>query len=146
MHEPSFNHNLLLFFCLLATLSPCSRQILSTLLWFTTQSSLRSIAVILGVPYLPYWATKLMIRLVRTSSSGSFFTWYLWVVLFCPIARQARLWEMPYLSFAAFTAYLRLAGLTSFPPPHPSVWHYLRPGQQQSFLDVNFPFQALLTS
>jgi len=58
-------------------------------------------------------------RLVRLSSSGSFLILYLWVALFCLIARQARLWDMPYLIAAAATAYLRLTGLTSFPEPHP---------------------------
>jgi transposase InsO family protein len=39
--------------------------------------------------------------------------------LFCLIARHARLSEILYLALAAATAYLRLAGLTSFPGPHP---------------------------
>jgi hypothetical protein len=61
-------------------------------------------AVTLGVPYLPYWATSSIILLVSSSSSGSFLILYLWVALFCPIARQARLWDIPYLIAAATTA------------------------------------------
>ncbi len=72
-----------------------------------------------------------MIKLVSLSSSGSFLTSYLWVDLYCLIARHARLWEILYFTFAAATAYLRLSGLTSFPPPHPLVWHYPKRDQLQ---------------
>ena len=141
MVDPSFNHSLLFFFCFFATPVPCWRHILSTLLWFTLSPSLLSIAVILGVPYLPYWTTRLIIRAVRLSSSGSFLTSYLWVDLCCLIAQHARLWEIPYFAFAA---YLRLAELTSFPPPHPLIWHYPKIYRLPVFWAGYFPFPAPL--
>ena len=84
-----------------------------------------------------------MIRLVSLSSSGSFLISYLWVDLCCLIARHARLWEIPYLAFAAATAYLRLAGLTSLPPPHPLVWHYLGHNQKITSTRTNQQLEDL---
>ena len=134
IHEPSPSQSLLLFFCFLATFNPCCLQIRSNLLWFTLNPSLLNMAVILDMPYLPYCAARSIMALVKLSSSGSFLILYLWVDLFCEIARQARLWEMPYLIAAATTAYLRLTLAYKFPLSHILKYCIIpRPDQQQAF-------------
>ena len=68
MHDPSFNHNLPRFGCLLGTFNPSDLQIRSTRLWFTHQPSSSSVPVIRGVPYRPYTEANSMIRCVSGSS------------------------------------------------------------------------------
>jgi hypothetical protein len=70
MHDPSFNHNLARFGCLLGTFNPSDLKIRSTRLWFTHQPSSSSVPVILGVPYRPYIEANSMIRWVNGSSSS----------------------------------------------------------------------------